>query len=133
MIRTSHGVSNPPQRETPPGLNPAARAEREWRESGSERVGTLPVLSLRGYYGQPHLLTEGPADEAPYGMGLPTGSFHHFLEGGSVRPFQQIDHLGGLAAFAHASLFNPGLFPALGRFLRRAGLLSRLPLLGRNV
>src|SRR5260370_9667408 len=105
MIRTSHGVSNPPQRETPPGLNPAARAEREWGESGSERVRTLPVLSVRGYYGQSHLLAEGPADEAAYRMGLPAGGFHYFLEGGSVRPFQQVQHLCGLAALARAGLF----------------------------
>src|SRR5712672_380912 len=76
----------PPERKTPPGWNPAARAKQELRESGFQRGGALPVLSLRGRHVQPHLLTEGPADEASYGMRLPARSFHHFLEGGSVRP-----------------------------------------------
>src|SRR5260370_38725149 len=99
----TRAVARPQERETPPGWNPAARAKQELRESGFQRVGALPVLSLRGRHVQPHLLTEGPADEASYGMRLPARSFHHFLEGGSVRPFQQIDHLGCLAALPHAS------------------------------
>src|SRR5258706_16254585 len=81
----SRGVA-PPERKTPPGWNPAARAKQELRESGFQRVGAFPVRSLRGYYGQSHLLAEGAADEAPYGRRLPAGSFHYFLEGGSIRP-----------------------------------------------
>src|SRR5437879_3371162 len=96
-------LSNCPQRETPPGWNPAARAKREWRELGFQRISALPVLCLRGYYRQPHFLTQSAADEAPYGMRLPAGSFHHFLEGGSVRPFQQVQHLCGLAALARSA------------------------------
>src|SRR5437588_70904 len=103
-------LSNCPQRETPPGWNPAAREKCEWRRSGLQRISTLPVLSLRRRYGQPHLLSEGAADEAPYGMRLPAGSFHHFLQGGSAGPFQQIDHLGRLATVArNHGFFDTGL------------------------
>src|SRR5260370_18074527 len=91
----TRAVARPQERETPPGWNPAARCKRELRESGFQRVGALPVLSLRGYYGQAHFLSEGAADEAPYGMRLPVRGFHDLLQRGSFRPFQQIDPLRG--------------------------------------
>ena len=44
------------ERETPPGMNPAARDERNWRCSGFDGVGALAVLALGGRDGQAHLL-----------------------------------------------------------------------------
>jgi hypothetical protein len=62
---------------------------------------------------------------------LPFRGSHQFLQGGSAGALQQLQDLCGLAALAGCELV--GLFLALGRFLRRDGLLPRLTLGGRNV
>jgi hypothetical protein len=62
-------------------------------------------------------------------MRLPAGGLHQFLCSYSARPLQQIQNLCGLTAVPGGS----GLFLALERFRRGAGLLGRLGLLRRNV
>src|SRR5207249_4259628 len=64
-----------------------------------------------------------------YGMRLPSGGFHQFLQGCPARPLQQFQDFGGLATVAGGT----ALLFALRRFLARAGLLPRLRLLRRNV
>jgi hypothetical protein len=122
-------ASYPPEREMPPGRNPAARVVRDERELGFDRVGPLPVFGLGRRHGQPHLLTDRTGQEPADGMRLPASGFHQFLGGYAARPLQQIQDLGGLAAVPG----RLGLFLALGRFLGGPGLLARLGFLRRHV
>ena len=62
-------------------------------------------------------------------MRLPTGRFHQFLGRYAACPLEQFQNLVRLAALAGALRF----LRAFGRFLGRAGILGRLPLLLRNV
>src|ERR1700674_3250581 len=117
------------KRETPPGRNPAAREGQAERESGPDRVGACPIVSLSGYDVQAQLLPDGARQKAAHRMRLPRTDFHDGGKRRALGPFQQIEDLRRLAAVSCST----GLFAALGRFLRRAGLLPRLALLGRNV
>src|SRR5205085_12185829 len=98
-----------------------------WR-SALYSIATLPVLTLGGRDGQPHLLADRARQKTANAVRLPGRSFHQFLQRGSVRPFQQVQDLGGLAAVAGTA----ALFWGLGRFLSPAGLLARLLLRRRN-
>ena len=52
------------QQNTPPGGNPATWKGRNWRCSGLEGVGALPVFSLEGRNGEAHLLSDRTGQEA---------------------------------------------------------------------
>ena len=97
--------------------------------TGLDRVVALPIVPLGRGDLQAHLFPDGPRKETANGMRLPPGSFHQFFESGTFRPFQQVNDLGRLAAFAGATRF---LYP-FGRFLRPAALLGPFGLLGRDV
>jgi hypothetical protein len=60
-------------------------------------------------------------------MGLPSGYFEEFFQGGAARLFQQVEDLSRLVEDGLALLF------VLGRFLSLAGVLPRPGLLRRNV
>jgi len=123
------GVENPTRRGTPPGFLPAARIGRGGRESGLDRVSPLTVFDLGRSYSQAQLLADGARQKAAHTMRLPASRLHQFGEGCALGSSQQIEHLLRLAAIAGSTR----LFSGLGRFLRGAGLLGRLPLLRRNV
>ena len=123
------GITHSPQRVTPPGGNPAARNGQDGRESGPNRIGALRIFAFGRHDRQSHLLAHGPGQEAADRMSLPARGLHQLRKGGAVRPFQQIEDLGGLASVPRRTLLLGGF----GRLLCRAGLLGRLRLLGRNV
>src|SRR5258708_28196030 len=64
-------ASNPPQRRTPPEMNPAARRNGDWRRSAFYRVIALAVLALSGCHGKSHLLADRARPEPAYRMRLP--------------------------------------------------------------
>jgi hypothetical protein len=122
-------IAHPPERETPPGESPAARGVRNEWKSGFDGVSAISLLCLGGRHSQSHLLADRTGQESPDGMRLPARRLHQFLGSCAARPLQQLQDLGRLAAIA----CGRSLFLALGRFLRRAGLLGRLGLFRRNV
>src|SRR5712692_10750102 len=114
-------------KEKKPAAAGAGRAETGWVVMLlREAVNALAVLAFRRFDLQPHLLAEGAGNIAAYAVGLPIGSFHDVLQAGSAGPFQQIQHLFGLAALAGAGRL-PRSLGALGAF---SGLLRRRGLLG---
>ena len=98
-------------------------------------VNALPVLALRGFDREPHLLPQGPTDEPAHTVGLPAGRLHDLFQGGAVGPSQQIQDLGRLAPLPSGSglLFAFGNLCGLRRFgrrLRRGGPFPDFPLAG---
>ena len=59
-----HGIANPPEREPPPGGNPAARVWPNAAGSSVHGIGALAVFALDGNHVQAHLLADGP-DKKP--------------------------------------------------------------------
>src|SRR5262245_24722186 len=114
-------TGHPPKRGTPPGGNPAARRWCDREDSALERVGALTGLALGGFDGQAELLAQSAADEPADTVGLPSGSGHDALEGGTTRPLQQFEYLGSFATLA-----------GCGGLLGGGGALPRLGLLGRD-
>src|SRR5258708_543830 len=90
-------ASNPPERRTPPEMNPAAGRNGNWRRSAFYRVIALAVLALSGCHGKAHLLADRARQEPAYRMRLPACSFHQFLGRGPAGPLQQFQDFGGLA------------------------------------
>jgi len=81
------------------------------------------------------LLQKESCQLATVRSGQGTVSSHDVLQAGSAVPFQQVQHLLGLAPLASAGRLLRG-FGALGglsALLRRRGLLPRLGLRGRDV
>ena len=116
------------QRRTPPGNYPAAQSGQARRESGLNGIATSALIGFDGCDREAELLADSAGQKTAHAMRLPASRLHKFREGGALSPFQQIEDLRCLAAIPCA-LFLGGL----GRFLRGAGLLGNLPLLGRNV
>ena len=126
-------ASHPPERATPPGVNPAARDQESVGQSTFDRVSALPVVALAGRHGQAHLLSHGPGQESPEGMRLPTSGFEQFPGGHTALAPKEIQDLGRFTAFAGNAGFPAlGFLRACGLFLGWGGLLPHLPLLGRN-
>jgi hypothetical protein len=114
--------------EKPLGRNPAARKARNCEGSGFDRIAALAVFTLRRDYGVAHLFADGPREEAPDGMRLPAGRLHQVFGCDAARLLQKLEYLVGFAAIAAT-----GFLLRFGRFLGRAGLLSRLTRLRRDV
>jgi hypothetical protein len=123
------GVEHPRRRETPPDGNPAAPIDGIGCGSGFDGIATLAILGACGSDGQAHLRAYDARKKSAKGMWLPAGGFQQFLGGCAARPLEQVEDLGGLATVAGGS----GFLRAFGRFLGRAGLLPRLPLLRGHV
>ena len=109
--------------------NPAARTERNRRESDLDGIGSFAALGLCRSYSQAHLLAHSAREEAAHGMRLRPRRFHQFSQRGSIRPHQQFQDVRSLTAVAGAI----GLFRGLGGFLWALGLFGRLALGGGNV
>lgn len=122
-------IAGPPQRATPPGASPAARRERDLRDSTFYGIVALPILALDGGDREPHLPAHHTGQETTDAVSLPSGSFLQLLRRRSAGPFQQIEDLGCFTAVAA----NRGLPETLGRLLGRVGLRARLRLSGCNV
>ena len=126
------------KRETPPGANPAARKGRNCGGSAFDGVAALAVLALGGRDRQPHLLPNGPGQEAAHGMRLPASGLLQFLGCDPARPLQQVQDRGRLAAIgapaglaAAAGFFAPLAFGApLGAFFAGLAFFPAFPLAG---
>jgi hypothetical protein len=130
------GGTQAAKRERPPRQNPGGWHNRCFWGSTLKGIAAFSVLSLSGVDRQPHLLADGSGQETPYGMRLPAGGFHDFLQGGAAGLLQEVQDLPGLAALADAcglrlAGFLGGLCGFDGLF-RRRGLLPRLGLGRRN-
>ncbi len=99
----------------------------EWAESGLDGIRTLAISALVESTVRPIFLLRSPKGSHER-VGLPARGLHQLGQRGSVGPFQQVQTLAALLP-SRCALSLGGL----GRFLRGAGLLGRLPLLGRNV
>jgi hypothetical protein len=134
-FRLVRRVAHTSERATPPGSYPAARCTWAGNGSGFDRVAALAVLALGGNNIQAELLADRARKEPTHGMGLPARRFHEFLKRRPVRPLEQVEDALGLAAASGFGLRLRGFrrLRGLCGFLRRAGLLARLTLGGRNV
>src|ERR1700688_1661001 len=62
------------------GFESGGLKESAWLNLGGDGISALAVLALSRVDGEPHLLAQRPADEAPHAMGLPLAGGHDFLK-----------------------------------------------------
>src|SRR6266478_3791638 len=62
-------------------LSTGGGKEQKIGKSGLERIGAFPVLSLRRFDAEPHLLSQRATDEASKRMSLPARAGHQFPQG----------------------------------------------------
>jgi hypothetical protein len=94
--------------------NPAANKDRDEMTSALNGIGTLSILPFSGDHGEAHLLADGPGEETANRMRLLARGADQLLRRDSARPFQQVQDLGRLAAFAGTLRFRGGLRRLLG-------------------
>ena len=96
-----------------PGLDRESRREGSRRlrlaEEGrflSDAVGALTLGRVEGLDSQTHFLAHGGAEEAADRMCLPGGGGHQLRERSALRPADQCEHRGLLAAVARHGRFR---------------------------
>ena len=88
-----------------------------------DAVTPLAIGALEGLDVEPRLLAEAARDEAAHAVRLPFGRVHDLLETRAIRPANEFQHDGLLAALARP--FGPVGGVRSGRLFGRPGLLRR--------
>ena len=84
-----------------------------------DRVNSFAVLTLGGFYREPHLLAQRAGEESAHAVGLPIRSGHQLLQCGPSFSPEQHEDFGLLAAFARAGGVDCGVgVLSRSRFLR---------------
>ena len=110
------------ERETPPGRNPTALSRPNCTRSALDRIPTPAVLTLRGDYGQAHLLADGPRDEPADSMWLPARHLHDLRQCCASGALHKCNYVSLLVRAFRLGL--TGVFFGRGRFFRRLGFLG---------